>query len=182
MFLEEQGFRFVEMVLHPTMPALPELALPDDDLDIDVAEESDIAQIESIAVQSFQYERYHVDPRLDRHLADLRYGRWVNSSTGSFEQQLIKICDGGRLLGFFLVEIMEESQEVYWHLTAIAPEYQGQGYGTRVWQAILRYHQKQGLISVSTTISARNVPVLNLYSRLGFRFLPPEMTFHWLRN
>ena len=32
---------------------------------------------------------------------------------------------------------------------------------------------------VETTIAARNTPVLNLYSKLNFRFHEPEMTFHW---
>ncbi len=181
MFLEEQGFRFVEMVLHPIMASLSKLVLPADDLLIEAAVAMDIPLIQAIAERSFHYERYHVDPRLDHHLGDLRYGRWVRTCTDNPAQQLLKILDGTRLVGFFLVEI-KQGDQAYWHLTAIAPEYQGQGYGKRVWQAMLRYHQQQGLVAVSTTISARNMPVLNLYSRLGFRFLPSEMTFHWVRT
>jgi ribosomal protein S18 acetylase RimI-like enzyme len=71
---------------------------------------------------------------------------------------------------------------VYWHLTAVAPQCQGQGYGWRVWRAMLAHHARGGVRSVRTTITAGNVPVLNLYSKLGFRFLPPETTFHWLRE
>ncbi|MBK8535842.1 MAG: hypothetical protein IPL59_12375 [Candidatus Competibacteraceae bacterium] len=47
---------------------------------------------------------------------------------------------------------------------------------------MLRYHQERGQDVVMTTISARNVSVLNLYTKLNFRFLPPEMTFHWVRG
>jgi RimJ/RimL family protein N-acetyltransferase len=70
----------------------------------------------------------------------------------------------------------------FWNLSAIFPGYYGKGYGRRAWLAMLRYHQENGCIAVSTTISARNIAVLNLYSSLNFRFLPPEMTFHWMRE
>lgn len=179
MFLEEKKFRFVEMVLHPIMHGLPNLRLPDDVLVIQIAGRKDIPLIQSMAERSFRYERFHVDPRLDSHLANQRYGRWIQTSDDNPRQQLLKINDCGNLVGFFLVEMMGGNQ-VYWHLTAIAPEYQGKGYGKRVWQAMLLHHQKQGLMVVSTTISARNVPVLNLYSQLRFRFQPPEITLHWV--
>jgi hypothetical protein len=47
---------------------------------------------------------------------------------------------------------------------------------------MLARHLGEGVGKVSTTIAARNVPVLNLYSSLRFRFAPPEMTFHWVRD
>ncbi len=180
-FLEKQDFRFIEMVLHPIMPGLAEQILPDDNLIIEPAEMADIPLIQAIAERSFQCERYHVDPRLDPHLADLRYGRWVRTSTHNPRQQLLKIRHRESLIGFFIAEV-SEGDRAYWHLTAIAPEYQGQGYGKRAWRAMLRYHRQHGVTEVSTTISARNVPVLNLYSQLAFHFLPPEMTFHWMRT
>jgi ribosomal protein S18 acetylase RimI-like enzyme len=180
MFLEEQHFRFVEMVLHPRLDRLAQRELPEDTLVIAKAEESDLAAIEAIAERAFGYERYHMDHRLDPLLADKRYSRWVRNSFSHPRQQLLKIHDGAHLIAFFIVEINDEGH-AYWHLTAVAREWQGRGYGRRVWQAMLRRHRNEGVEYVSTTISARNIPVLNLYARLGFGFLPPEMTFHWVR-
>jgi ribosomal protein S18 acetylase RimI-like enzyme len=71
---------------------------------------------------------------------------------------------------------------VYWHLTAVAPEWQGQGIGMSLWQTMLRRHAAEGATSVRTTISGHNAPAMNLYSRLGFSFSAPQMTFHWLRE
>lgn len=180
MFLEEQRFRFIEMVLHPRLDRLTQLEFPEDTLVITKAEEADLAAIEAIAEHAFSHERYHIDPRLDPRLADLRYSRWARNSFCHPRQQLLKIMDGAHLIAFFIVEMNDEGG-AYWHLTAVAPEWQGQGYGRRVWQAMLRRHRDAGVEYVSTTISAQNVPVLNLYARLGFNFLPPEMTFHWVR-
>lgn len=180
MFLEGRGFRFVEMVLHPQIEDLRERDLPDDTLTLAPAQAGDMPALLSIALTAFGHERYHVDPRLDPRLGDLRYGRWVEASLDHPTQRLIKIADGQRLVGFMVVETSGEGR-AYWHLVAIAPDAQGQGYGRRAWLAMLRRHRDEGVTAISTTISARNIRQLNLYSRLSARFLPPEMTFHWVR-
>jgi GNAT superfamily N-acetyltransferase len=181
MFLEANGFRFVEMVLHPILENVQSLNIPRNDLLIALAEESDLPFLQDIAEHAFHHERYHVDPRLNPRLGDLRYGRWVRNSLGHPDQRLLKITDGERLVALFLVEA-RAGRTAYWHLTAVSPTWQGSGYGYRVWQAMLRHHQAEGCESLLTTISARNVAVLNLYAKLGFRFRPPEMTFHWVRE
>lgn len=179
--LEENGFRFIEMVLHPQLNELQKQIIDKDDLQIFPATQADLEELRTIAESSFAYERYHVDPRLDSKLADERYGRWVGNCLQQEKQRLLKILDGDRLIGFFLVE-GTSNESMYWHLTAIAPQWQGRGYGKRVWRAMLRHHQIEGFDTVTTTISVRNIRVLNLYARLGFHFLPPEMTFHWIRD
>jgi RimJ/RimL family protein N-acetyltransferase len=181
MFLEARGFRFVEMVLHPRLDALQSRQLPRDDLLIAPAAEADLRALQGIAERAFGFERYHVDPRLSPRQSDQRYGRWVRNSLHHPSQQLLKILDGDQLIALFLIE-MRSDQSAYWHLAAIAPQWQGQGYGRRVWLAMLNDHKSKGCQSVSTTISARNTPMLNLYSQLQFRFTPPEMTFHWIRD
>ena len=181
MFIEGRQFRFVEMVMHPTIAALQSLAIPEDDLTIVPATASDIPALQALAGRSFKHERYHVDPRLDPRLADERYSRWVATSLNDPPQRLLKVTDGNNLIALFITE-RRQSDEVYWHLTAISPEFQGRGYGRRVWRAMLKMHQAEGCSRVTTTVSARNVAALNLYGQLGFRLLPPEMTFHWLRE
>jgi RimJ/RimL family protein N-acetyltransferase len=181
MFLEERGFRFIETVLHPTLGDLIRLNIPDQGLEILPANADDLSILKRIAESAFRNERFHVDPRLDPRLGDLRYVRWVANTLTHPRQRLIKILDNKEIVAFFIIEIMDDGR-VYWHLTAVSPEHQGKGYGRRTWLAMLRYHQANGCMAVSTTISARNIPVLNLYSSLNFRFLPPEMTFHWMRE
>ena len=178
--LEGKGFRFIEMVLHPKFEGLEKLNIPHQDLQVDPANIGDLPVLRQIAESAFGHERFHCDPRLDRRRGDLRYGRWVANTLTHPRQQLLKILDGESLIAFFIIETKDDGI-VYWHLTAVSPEYQGRGYGRRVWLTMLHYHQKAGHRAVSTTISARNTPVLNLYASLNFRFLPPEMTFHWVK-
>lgn len=181
MFLEAREFRFVEMVLHPRFDPLQNQQFTKEDLLIAPAVEADLNALKDIAERAFGFERYHVDPRLNPRQGDQRYGRWVRNSLHHQSQRLLKVLDGERLIALFLIEFGSD-QSAYWHLTAIAPEWQGRGYGRRVWLAMLSYCKDQGCQSVSTTISARNTPVLNLYAQLQFRFMPPEMTFHWIRG
>ena len=180
MFLEACGFRFVEVVLHPYLDRLDQVELSVDDLVIAPAGQSDVNGLIDIARRAFLHERYHVDPRIDSAFGKERYARWVRSSLRHESQRLLKVVDGETPVGFFIVET-DSLGGVYWHLTAISTEMQGRGYGRRAWTAMLNRHRQEGARSVSTTISVRNVAVQNLYARLGFRFRPPDMTFHWVR-
>jgi ribosomal protein S18 acetylase RimI-like enzyme len=176
--LEYEGFRFIETVLHPVHERLEAVGSDDGQIIISEAESQDVETIAGIAERSFGHERFHADPRIDNAKANRRYANWVSNTSADGNQQLLKITEGGNLVAFFIVERVSPNK-IYWHLTAVSPEYQGRGYGRRVWLAMLNRHKQDGIESVSTTISARNVPALNLYSSLNFRFLPPEMTFHW---
>lgn len=183
MLLEDCGFRFVETVLHPyvDLSTYHCEGLQDTNISVAPAETSDIATLEVIAAKAFVHGRIHMDPRLGSELGGRRYSRWVRTSLEHPSQRLLKITDdAGVILGLFITEACQ-NRSVYWHLTAIAPEQQGRGYGQRIWRAMLARHAQEGMQLVRTTITAGNVPVLNLYSKLGFRFLPPESTFHWWR-
>lgn len=179
MFLEAKGFRFVETVLHPKLKGLLSLNTLDQGLSIIPATFADLPVLIKIAESAFRNERFHVDPRLDPQIGDLRYGCWVANTLNHPSQRLLKILDNEIIVAFFIIEVLDDGH-VYWHLTAVSPEHQGKGYGRRTWLSMLRFHKQNGYDAVSTTISARNVSVLNLYSSLNFRFLPPEMTFHWM--
>lgn len=180
MLLEERGFRFIETVLNPRLEGLDLLNVPDQGLTIAPAGESDIPALRKLAESAFETDRFHVDPRLDPRCGDVRYGNWVENTLKHPKQRLLKILDDKKLIALFIIE-PENNGSVHWHLTAVSPEYQGRGYGRRAWLAMLRHHHENAYHAVGTTISARNIPVLNLYSSLSFRFLPPDMTFHWMK-
>ena len=82
-------------------------------------------------------------------------------------------------MGFFIVERRPDTS-VYWHLTAVAPTWQGKGIGLSLWQTMLHRHAEEGAAFVATTISGHNLGALNLYARLGFSFPSARMTFHRL--
>ncbi len=176
--LERNNFRFIEMVLHPELTDLNKFSIDSHGLKISNVEFDELPLVSNIAARSFKYERFHVDPFIDPVFGDARYRAWVENSYNNENQNLLKATLNGNILGFFMVEYIKNS--VYWHLTAISPEWQGKGNGSRVWMAMIEFHKNNYIEKVFTTISARNVPVHNLYSKLNFRFQSPEMTFHWV--
>lgn len=181
MFLESQGFRFVEMVMHPALAIPPVYEPPAGNLKVEPAVDADLPELRRIAERAFSHERFHVDPRIDRRLGDERYARWVVACRAHPRQRLLKVTREGEAIALFIVEAIAD-RSILWQLTAVSPEWQGRGYGRQAWRAMLHHHSLEGMQRVSTTVSVRNVAALNLYSVLGFRFLPPEMTFHWVRE
>lgn len=182
MLLEDHGFRFIEMLFAPeldlsTFNIDENLAL----LAVARASEDDLPALLGIACTSFYNERFKMDPRLDPNVSDRRYQNWVASSLRHPTQELYVICDGERQIAFFITELLDDGT-CYWHLNAVAPDAQGQGYGRRVWLSMLNQAAKVRARRVRTSIIARNHRALNLYARLGFQFPPPSMTFHWVRS
>ncbi|MGQ9861661.1 MAG: GNAT family N-acetyltransferase [Thiobacillaceae bacterium] len=182
MFLEGHGFRFVEMIYQPE---LTDLRIHPGDknsaLSAELAASHHLVELEDIAGRVFRNERFHVDPRLDPSFGDQRYRNWVRNSFNHQTQRLEVVFDAGRLVAFFITEMLADGT-CYWHLNAVAPEAQGQGYGKRVWRLMIDKAYKEGAKRIQTSIAARNHRVLNLYARLGFDFPKPLMTFHWVRG
>jgi GNAT superfamily N-acetyltransferase len=180
MLLEEHGFRFIEMVYRPELE-LSKIAPESVDAKLAVSRacDSDMPTLLEIAGSAFRNERFRMDPRLDPTASDQRYQNWVASSQRHATQQLYVVRDAARVVAFFVTELLDDGT-CYWHLNALAPDAQGQGYGRRVWSTMLEQARKAGAGRVSSSIVARNVRVLGLYARLGFQFAPPTMTFHWV--
>lgn len=181
MALEALGFRFVEMVYSPKFDALASVVAPRRAVQVTEAVLGDLGRIEEVAYSVFTTGRYYLDWRLEPELSKRRYSYWVKSSFDNPRHSVLKAQLDGDLVGFFIVERRPDGS-AYWHLTAIAPRWQGQGLGASVWQTMLMRHRDEHATFVETTISAHNTAVINLYARLGFSFQPARMTFHWLRD
>jgi len=182
MLLEDFGFRFIEMTYQPI---LEDLRLPEIDsylgLTVSAGGAGDLPEVLAAAGSAFGNERIHIDPRLSSALGDLRYQNWVRSSVSHHSQRLQVLRDGDKFVAFFVTELLPDGT-LYWHLNSVAPQVQGLGYGRRAWKAMLFHARAAGASRVRSSIVARNHRVLNLYARLGFRFPPPQMTFHWVRG
>ena len=183
MVLENVGFKFIETILHPFTDRLYEKEfVSDKSILIEEAKEGELVNLSKIAQISFKSDRLTVDYRIPENCSGIRYKNWLLSCKNHSHQKVYKFSKNKKIVGFFIVEEDFTLRNAYWNLTAISPKYQGKGLGRKCWEAMLSYYQSLNFNEVSTTISARNSPVLNLYSKLNFRFRNPEMTFHWVNN
>jgi ribosomal protein S18 acetylase RimI-like enzyme len=177
MALEDGGFRFVEMVHGPRFDLSRTIAEPRTRIDVTDAGDADLERLEAIAFDAFTTGRFLLDWRLPAELSRRRYATWVRTSLETPGQRVLTARVGDDTIGFFITEDRPDGG-VYWHLTAVADEFQGRGLGLSLWQTMLRRHRDAGATSVETTISAHNTAALSLYARLGFGFMPARMTFH----
>jgi ribosomal protein S18 acetylase RimI-like enzyme len=179
MALESAGFRFIEFILRPHIELHGMARGIDRPIRVRPASARDVAALEAVATVAFDTGRFALDPRLPGEVNGRRYAAWVRSSLTHPSQELLIAEDASSVVGFFIVE-RSADVEAYWHLTAVAPSAQGQGVGRRLWGSMLARHAADGIRVVRTRISGHNPRVLNLYASLGFRFEPPEMTYHWV--
>jgi GNAT superfamily N-acetyltransferase len=179
--LESRGFRFVEMTLHPYLPSLPTATANIEHIVAMPASIDDADELEQIASGAFTHERFHVDPRIGADLSSRRYRRWIRNSLYDPRpcERVTKFMVDDRVAGFFVEEMVGTC--CFWRLTALAEAFRGAGLGKRVWARAIEAARATGATGIRTTISARNSRVLGIYGRLGFRFEPPNMTFHWHR-
>ncbi|WP_426106601.1 GNAT family N-acetyltransferase [Massilia sp. TSP1-1-2] len=193
MLLEACGFRFIEMMYAPHLAlAAGDVVDQASDRDADQAAgqdgalrivragPADMDAILAVAASAFQHERFKMDFRLDASISDRRFHNWVANTPGHATQQLYGLYDQQRLVAFFITELQADGT-CYWHLNAVAPDAQGQGYGRRAWRAMLGHARQLGAQRVRTSVAARNTRVLAMYARLGFTLPAPSMTFHWVR-
>jgi RimJ/RimL family protein N-acetyltransferase len=181
MALEDAGFRFIEMVYRLRLESFERIEPPREFVQVSPASQSDLSAIEELAYAAFTTGRFLLDRRLPPYLSNRRYATWVRNSANAPGHTILKAEVDGELVGFFIIEDRSDGA-VYWHLTAIAPAWQGRGIGSSLWRTILLKHRAEGATSVETTISGHNLAILNLYERLGFSYSSAQMTFHWLRN
>lgn len=178
MFLEDRGFRFIELNYRPRLTGLQALEVPEDNLMIEVASEKDRERLADIAANAFHHGRFHQDPRLGPDLGNRRYRTWLENAFSRTQQKVLKCSRDGEIVGLFVVEY-PEADHCFWALSALAPGLQGHGLGKRVWRARLRWHQAEGVDTITTSISSHNVAAFNLCVSTGFRFPKPLITLHW---
>jgi ribosomal protein S18 acetylase RimI-like enzyme len=178
MFLEERGFRFIELNYTPRLDGLQAMQIVEPGVDIRAATEQDREALADMAAQVFRHGRLHQDPRIDPALGDRRYRVWMVNAFSHPRQTVLKCLVDGAIVGFFVVEY-PAPDHCFWSLIGLAPALAGRGLGKRVWRAVLSKLHSDGINVVSTSISSHNIAVFNLYVALGFRFPEPAITLQW---
>jgi GNAT superfamily N-acetyltransferase len=178
-FLPALGFHFVDFCIEAKLRDLPSARLPQARAALREPDPEDHLAIETLAAQSFAHGRYLADALFPRELALRRYRRWIATAlaVASGPDHVYVLGERGSVDGFFHVAVMGQVADL--RLAAVAPELQGTGIGFELYVSVLHELKKLGVRRVVTSISAANIAVMNVYSRLGFRFAHPETIYHW---
>ncbi len=174
--LQSLGFRVVETTFSPAFVGKFGDTNPSAFV-VRTASSQELQSIMTIAHDAFTVSRFHNDPFISDAMANRRYENWVRSTASSESQELLSIVNtDDELVGFFISETTDN--EAYWHLTALAQPFRGRGLAAEVWKTVMQFQSQLGVTSFRTTISGANVPVVNLYPRLGFRLDNPQTSLH----
>ena len=168
--LHEYGFYYCDTLIEPY--CAKEGFRFHDHSGFEARTDAPLSELLKICHGAFSHGRFHRDFNLDHDLADLRYDRW-----------LLSLHDEGKVLGLYHEEelsgfIAHSGGKLLLH--AIAEEKRGKGYGKYLWSAACRQIFDTGINEISSSVSASNLAVVNLYASLGFRFGKAYDLYHLL--
>jgi ribosomal protein S18 acetylase RimI-like enzyme len=132
--------------------------------------------VRAIAVEAFSADRFHADHNCDAGVAGRRYGNWVGDLLGDTQVEFDVLYLKERPIAFMA---RKDAQLL---LGGFERRYAGAGLGDFFWLHALGRTRAAGLEEARALISLANIPVLNLYARLGFKFRDPGATFHLWRQ
>lgn len=135
-----------------------------------VSRDYDIAQAVAICHGAFAHGRFHRDFQVDPASADLRYDNWLRQLAAS--GQVYGLFANDELAGF----IAYSGNALQLH--AVAPAWRGRGLAKYWWRDVIVELFDAGHATVTSSISAANMAVVNLYARQGFSFQHPQDVYH----
>lgn len=167
--LHAHGFYYCDTLL-ATAGSVARLTALDAPPGLRVAKTVDTEAVLAICHGAFSHGRFHRDFMLSPAHADLRYDNWLR-----------QLLDAGSVYGLFREQelggfIGVSANSLVLH--AIAPSMRGQGLAKYWWHAVIEELFAAGHATVTSSISASNVAVVNLYASLGFSFQHPQDIYH----
>lgn len=168
--LQRYGFYYTDTLLRPSCDAAQFI----DHAHAGVAIDAGVA-IEALLPMcrnSFLHSRFHRDFNLPAEAADRRYMQWLRQLHA--KGAVFGLQYEGDLAGF----IAHDAGALVLH--ALGDGFRGRGLAKYLWSAACRRLFAAGETSLSSSISAANLAVLNLYVSLGFRFGHAQDIYHRL--
>lgn len=140
---------------------------------LDRASREESEDVLRIAEESFVADRFHIDKACPPGRAGLRYRYWTEDLLRDEEVSFMVMKVRGHTAGFFAFK------QDYLILAGFARAYANSGLGDFFWLSVMKHLEQHGVTSVHTRVSLNNLPVVNLYARLGFKFRNSALVFHY---
>jgi ribosomal protein S18 acetylase RimI-like enzyme len=170
--LHEYGFYYCDTLIEPH--ATREQFIFYDKEGVSLAKDVPLAELLAMVDGAFVYGRFHRDFAIDDSRADLRYANWLRQL---YEQGNVwALMYHGELAGFFGYQ----QNKILLH--ALHDAYRGKGMAKYFWSQAIRRMFAEGHHELTSSISAANLAVLNLYTSLGFRFRHAVDVYHKMQR
>lgn len=166
--LHEHRFYYCDTLIEPHCTSDRFIAHPD--AAAAVTRETQLDTLLAICHGAFTHGRFHRDFLVERSRADDRYDRWLAQLHA--EGRVYGLLHAGELAGFVAVI----GGRLVLH--ALAGPFRGLGLAAGLWTPVCREVYASGEREITSSISATNLAVLNLYASLGFRFRNAMDVYH----
>jgi GNAT superfamily N-acetyltransferase len=166
--LHRHSFYYCDTLLEPYADRRRFIAVHHEQVGIDLTPNRD--EILKISHGAFRHGRFHRDFNLDPVLADRRYDQWTRQLCD--EKNVFGLTFDGDLAAFFGFR----KNKVILH--AVAAHFQGKGLAKYLWSRACCELFDHGHDELSSSVSASNLAIVNLYASLGFRFRNPVDVYH----
>ncbi|HEY1353762.1 MAG TPA: GNAT family N-acetyltransferase [Ktedonobacteraceae bacterium] len=138
---------------------------------------ADVPQLQTIARQSFTFNRYYTDPLIPRAAADEIYAQWIkNSIDHHFADAVFVSADQEKLSGF---ATLKKDGDVV--LVAVTPQHQGRLLGRQLVARALNECIQWNLARATIETQLTNLPALRCFQSLGFKIKATFLTLRWAR-
>jgi len=167
---DKNGFYYCDTLIKPVCKTQELIVYNNSDISINDSTPLDI--LLKVCNGAFTYGRFHRDFNITKTQADARYNQWL---TDIYEDgKVYGLIFKSELAGF----IACRGNKLQLH--ALLKKYRGKGLAKFWWSLVCRRLFEDGFKEVSSSVSATNLAVLNLYSSLGFKFKDATDIYHKL--
>ncbi|TCP19971.1 acetyltransferase (GNAT) family protein [Scopulibacillus darangshiensis] len=166
--LHRYGFYYCDTLIEPYCTY--ETFQPFYDPAVSITESVELAMLTEMCLNTFTYDRFHRDFKIDDEQADQRYVNWLTDLYHS--GSVFGLRCNGNAAGFFAYK----DGSILLH--ALSEQYRGKGLAKYFWSEACRALFSYDYHELSSSISAANLAILNVYSKLGFSFRNPVDVYH----
>ena len=187
--LEQQSFIAIDGILTFSLDIrAAHWPSPGEGVEIRLSRPQDTEQIKAIARSSYDYDRFHSDPRIIKAVADELHAVWLeNSCRGAAADAVVVAAENDRILGFVTCKIIRQTTD-YLGLTigtivlvATAADARGQGVAKATTYGALDWFHEQGVDIVEVGTQLRNIPASRLYEACEFRLVASSLSLRkWI--
>ncbi|MFQ3543154.1 GNAT family N-acetyltransferase [Halobacillus rhizosphaerae] len=170
--LIKHGFYYTDTLLQPVCDKHD---LQESDLKgTFISKQGELETVLRIARESFVHGRFHKDINIPNKLADLRYVRWVEDL---YEQnRIFFLYYQDETMGF----IGCKDEQIL--LMGVDKKFRSKGLSRPVLIQVCKQLVEDGHDRLTTSISAVNLPSLNLFLSIGFKLRGVEEVYHKLNG
>lgn len=173
--LAKTGYSMTEIALEVSIP-LSKIIIDDvlfPKFTFGEATLEDYKTISKYSTKYFNHGKFHEDPLIDKKLADIRNINMVKDTTKQYTTYLGKVNNS--VIGFMILKISNGTVTLI--LGGMHEDYTHLAYP--FWNRVFVECKNMNVKKITTTISAANIPIINLYSKFGFKF---TQSFHGYRK